>query len=79
MPDLMNVGLGHDYTVDEYYEAIANVVGYEGTFTHDLSKPEGMKRKLTDITRLKTFGWQAKTRLEDGIRKTFESYLTSEK
>lgn len=79
MPDLMNVGFGHDYTVDEYYEAIANVVGYEGTFTHDLSKPEGMKRKLTDITRLKTFGWQAKTRLEDGIRKTFESYLTSEK
>jgi len=79
MPNLMNVGIGHDYTVDEYYEAIANVVGYDGTFTHDLSKPEGMKRKLTDITRLKAFGWQPKTCLENGIRKTFEYYLTSEK
>ncbi|MEQ1723846.1 MAG: NAD-dependent epimerase/dehydratase family protein, partial [Pseudobdellovibrio sp.] len=49
MPDLMNVGLGIDYTVNEYYQAAADVVGYKGTFKHDLSKPVGMKQKLTSI------------------------------
>lgn len=79
MPELMNVGLGYDYTVDEYYRAIANVVGYEGTFTHDRTKPEGMKRKLTDVKRLHAFGWKSKTTLEDGLQKTFAYYLKHEK
>ena len=75
MPVYLNAGLGIDYTVDEFYHVIAKVVGYEGSFSHDLSKPEGMKRKLTDISRLSKFGWFAGTSLEDGIRKTFDFYL----
>lgn len=75
MPVLLNVGLGHDCTVDEYYKAVADVVGYHGEFVHDLDKPEGMKRKLTDTTRLHEFGWQAKVSLKDGIRRTYEFYL----
>lgn len=77
LPGYLNVGLGVDYTVDEYYQTIAKVVGYTGTFTHNRSKPEGMKRKLTDVTRLKKFGWQAKTSLEDGIRETYSFYLST--
>lgn len=79
MPSYLNVGLGTDYTVDEYYAAIAKVVGYTGTFTHNLSKPEGMKRKLTDLTRMKRYGWQAETSLAEGIRKTYEFYLRTER
>lgn len=75
MPGYLNAGLGMDYTVDEYYQTIARVVGYTGSFTHDESKPEGMKRKLTDLTRLNAFGWSAQTSLEEGIRKTYEFYL----
>jgi len=75
VPALINVGLGHDYTINEYYEAIAKVIGFEGKFVHDLSKPVGMKQKLIDDSRLKQFGWSYTTSLEDGIRKTYEFYL----
>lgn len=78
MPAYMNVGIGHDYTVDEYYQTIAAVIGYKGEFVHDLSKPEGMKRKLTDVNLLHEFGWQAKTSLTEGIRQAYEFYLATE-
>lgn len=74
LPAVMNVGVGIDYTVREYYEKIADVVGYDGTFTYDLTKPAGMKRKLVDITLEKQFGWQPKTSLEDGLKITYEYY-----
>ncbi|WP_170000221.1 GDP-L-fucose synthase [Campylobacter sp. RM9328] len=75
MPQNINVGLGHDYTINEYYKAIAEVIGYKGNFTHDLSKPVGMKQKLIDDAELKNFGWRYKTSLKDGIQKTYEYYL----
>ena len=57
LPAYMNVGLGHDYTINEYYETVANVMGYESSFTHDLSKPVGMARKLISIEKQKAWGW----------------------
>jgi len=74
LPELMNVGLGFDYSVNDYYEVIAKVVGFKGKFTHDLNKPIGMKRKLTDVTRMEQFGWRPKTSLEDGIKLTVDFY-----
>jgi len=52
MPQNINVGLGHDYTINEYYQAIAKVVGYKGKFIHDLTKPIGMKQKLLNLLSL---------------------------
>jgi GDP-L-fucose synthase len=75
MPQNINVGLGHDYTINEYYQAIAEVIGYKGEFIHDLTKPVGMKQKLIDDTNLRQFGWKYKTSLEDGIKKIYEYYL----
>ena len=75
VPVLMNVGLGYDYTVNEYYEAVKKMLGYSGSFTHDLTKPVGMKQKLLDVTRAKEIGWTAKTSLEEGIRQTYDYYL----
>jgi GDP-L-fucose synthase len=75
MPQNLNVGLGTDFTINEYYQAVAKVVGYTGRFTHDLSKPVGMKQKLIDDSKLKTFGWSYKTSLEAGIKKTYDFYL----
>ena len=74
MPQNINVGLGHDYTINEYYEVIAEVIGYKGTFMHDLSKPVGMRQKLIDDTKLQIFGWQHKTSLKEGIEKIYEYY-----
>ena len=75
MPQNINVGLGHDYTINEYYQKIADTVGYQGKFTHDLSRPTGMQQKLVDDTKLKAFGWQPQTTLEQGIQKTYEYFL----
>lgn len=74
MPQNINVGLGYDYTINEYYKTIAKVIGFNGNILHDLSKPIGMKQKLIDDTKLKTFGWHHKTSLEDGIKKTLDYY-----
>ena len=75
MPQNINVGLGKDYTINEYYEAIAKVIGYKGKFVHDLTKPIGMKQKLIDDTKLTAFGWKHQTSLEDGIKKIYAYYL----
>lgn len=74
MPQNINVGLGNDYSINEYYKTIAEVIGYQGEFAHDLSKPIGMKQKLIDDTKLKEYGWKHKTSLEDGIKKIYEYY-----
>ncbi|MEY8216255.1 MAG: GDP-L-fucose synthase [Colwellia sp.] len=76
MPQNINVGLGTDYTINEYYQTVAKVVGYMGSFKHDLSKPVGMKQKLIDDAKLKAFGWGYKTSLQAGIQKTYEFYLS---
>lgn len=74
MPQNINVGLGKDYSINEYYREIANVIGFQGQFIHDLSKPIGMKQKLIDDNKLKKFGWRYKTNLKEGIKKTVEFY-----
>ena len=77
MPQNINVGLGFDYTINEYYKTIAKVIGYKGRFIHDLSKPTGMKQKLIDDTKLREFGWKHQTSLEEGIQKTLDYFKTS--
>ena len=74
MPQNINVGLGFDYTINEYYQAIADAIGFSGKFVHDLSKPIGMKQKLIDDSKLKQFGWQHQTSLQEGIKKTLDYF-----
>ena len=76
LPELMNIGLGYDYTVDEYYEKIRMILGYSGSFVHNTKKPSGMKQKLVDVSLQTKFGFKPKTSLEEGIRKTYEYYKT---
>ncbi len=75
MPQNINVGLGHDYTINEYYEKIAKVIDYQGRFDHDLSRPTGMQQKLVDDAKLKEFGWGYETSLEQGIQKTYNYFI----
>ena len=74
MPQNLNVGLGVDHSINHYYDEIAKVVGFEGKFKHDLSKPTGMSQKLISIEKLKKFGWGYKTQLKEGLSKTYEFY-----
>lgn len=75
LPNLMNVGLGYDYTINEYYQAAAEVIGYTGEFFHDLGKPVGMARKLVSVERQQAWGWSARHDLREGIEKTYNYYL----
>lgn len=77
MPELMNVGLGGDYSVNEYYKTVAEVVGYHGSFTHDLTKPAGMARKLVDTSRMNAWGWKPMITLKDGIVAAYEFFKTN--
>ncbi len=74
-PDLMNVGLGHDYTILEYYEAVRDVIGWSGRFVFDTTRPTGMKRKLVDVTRQRQWNWSPKVSLREGIARTYRYFL----
>lgn len=77
LPPYMNIGLGTDFSINEYYSAASKVIGYTGGFEYNITKPVGMMRKLTDINLAKQWGWVAKTSLEEGLRKTYSYYLDS--
>jgi len=78
MQQNINVGIGKDYSINDYYNKIANIIGFKGKFKNDLSKPIGMKKKLISNQKLKKFGWQYKTSLEDGIKQTYQYFLNME-
>ena len=75
MPDLMNLGVGTDYTIKEYYESVALAIGWQGEFVFDYSKHTGMAQKLSDTSLQLKWGWQPKTTLKEGIRSTYKYYL----
>lgn len=74
----INVGTGTDVSIHDLAFLIARVVGYDGEFVFDSTKPDGTPRKLMDVSRLRTLGWQAPTDLEEGIRKTYDWYVQNE-
>ena len=74
----MNIGSGCDYSINDYYKIIAKIIGYNGKFTHDLTKPEGMQQKLMDVSKQKSLGLKLKYSLEEGIKETYEYFLKNE-
>lgn len=75
LPLNMNVGLGHDYSINEYYRTVAAVMEYSGQFVHDTTKPVGMARKLVNIERQTLWGWKPRHTLQEGVEKTYSYYL----
>jgi GDP-L-fucose synthase len=65
---IYNVGTGTDVTIRELAEVVMEVVGFKGGIVFDQTKPNGTPRKLLDVSRLKTLGWQSKTPLTAGIK-----------
>jgi GDP-L-fucose synthase len=71
---IYNIGMGTDVTIRELTEIVRNEVGFEGDIVFDATKPDGTPRKLLDVLRLKSLGWQAKTSLRDGISLTYQDF-----
>jgi len=71
----VNVGTGEDITIEELARIVCEVVGFRGSLRYDSSKPDGMPRKLLDVSRLHALGWTARTPLRDGLARTYDFYL----
>ncbi|MGZ8158607.1 MAG: GDP-L-fucose synthase family protein [Methylobacter sp.] len=75
---LINVGTGEDLTIRALAEICAEVVGYNGKFVQDTSKPDGTMRKLLDVSRISALGWTANTGLKEGIDLTYQEFRNSQ-
>jgi GDP-L-fucose synthase len=71
----LNVGAGKDLTIRDLSELVKDIVGYTGEVVFDATRPNGTMKKLLDVSRLKSGGWQAKIPLEVGIKMTYDAYL----
>ena len=67
----INIGTGEDVTIKELAETVAKVVGNK-KIEWDTSKPNGTPRKVLNVDKIKSLGWQPKIGLEEGIRSTYE-------
>jgi len=76
MPPLVNVGCGEDLSIRELAELVRDVVGFEGELTFDASKPDGTMRKLMDVSRINSLGWQRKMPLKAGIASSYQDMLS---
>jgi GDP-L-fucose synthase len=75
LPPLMNIGVGHDLTIRELAETVAEVVGYRGAIEFDRSKPDGTPRKLMDVGRLNGMGWRPRTPMKQGLEQAYADFL----
>lgn len=71
----INIGVGQDISIADLARLIQKIIGHEGPIQFDSSKPDGTPRKLMDVSRLKSLGWEAKTTLEKGIKLAYEDFL----
>jgi GDP-L-fucose synthase len=76
--DFVNIGVGDDISIKDFAEMIAEVVGFEGRFNYDTSKPDGTPRKLVDVTRLTGLGWTSQISLREGVEQTYAWFLENE-
>lgn len=74
--DMLNLGSGAEYSIRQLAEAIARAVGWNGVFTFDTSKPDGMPRKFMDSSRVHALGWSGRTSLDDGLKAAYQDFLT---
>lgn len=70
--EIINVGTGEDISIRELAEMVKKIVGYDGKIIWDVSKPDGTPRKLLDISKINALGWRHQTKLEVGIKATYE-------
>ena len=73
--ETVNAGTGEEISIAELSMLVAEIIGYEGKIEWDDTKPNGTPRKLLDISKIKSMGWEYKVSLEEGIKKTYEDFL----
>jgi nucleoside-diphosphate-sugar epimerase len=75
-PQQVNVGTGSDLSIKEIADLVGKTIGYEGKSEWDKSKPDGTPKKLLDISKIKSFGWEPKISLEEGLKLALADFRT---
>jgi GDP-L-fucose synthase len=73
--EFLNIGSGQEVTIGEFAERVAQVIGYKGKIVFDKSRPDGMPRKLLDVSKLTALGWRAKVPLMEGLSQMYADFL----
>ena len=73
--EFVNIGIGKDLKIKELAELVKEIIGFKGKIIWDTSRPDGIPRKLLDVSRIKALGWEPKIELEEGIKRTYEWYV----
>lgn len=73
----VNVGVGEDISIQELAEEVKQITGFTGAINWDSSKPDGTPRKLLDVSRIKELGWRPLVPLKEGIRRTYEWFVSN--
>ena len=73
-PDILNVGTGRDISIRALASLLAQITEYQGKITWDESKPDGTPRKLLNVEKLKSLGWEAQIDLEAGLKQVVSDY-----
>jgi len=74
-PDIVNIGCGEDISIRELAELIREAVGYEGKIVQDPSMPDGVPRKLLEVSRIHSLGWRPSIPLAEGLKHTVAAYM----
>ncbi len=75
--EIINVGTGEDITIKELAEMIVDITGYKNEYEWDTSKPNGTLRKVLDVDKIKSLGWEPEIGLKEGLESTYEWYKQS--
>lgn len=73
----INIGTGKEISIRELAFSIKEIVGFKGDFYFNENKPDGTARKLTDVRKLKSLGWQHKIEIQEGIERMYNWYKES--
>jgi GDP-L-fucose synthase len=73
--ETINIGVGKDQTIREIAQIIKEVIGFNGEIVWDTSKPDGTPRKLLEISKLRTLGFEPEFNLKEGVAKTYKWFL----
>ena len=71
---LINIGTGKDYTINYYAKFIKKKMKLSSKINFNKTKPDGVKRKVLNISRAKSYGWKPKVSLDEGFEKTYSAY-----
>ena len=74
-PEIVNIGTGTDHSIKEMAEMIQELMGYEGELVFDTTKPDGTPRKLLNVDKINSLGWEAEISLREGVERTIKDFV----